>query len=71
MGTAKRIAARFDESVAAGTMSPGDNEIRAWAAMGMNVFLGLRFGVWGEEREPDDVAAEAERLLRDGLGPRG
>jgi AcrR family transcriptional regulator len=71
MGTAKRIAARFDESVAAGTMSPGDNEVRAWATMGMNVFLGLRFGVWGEEREPDDVAAEAERLLRDGLGPRG
>ena len=24
------------------------NEVRAWAIMGMNVFLGLRFGVWGQ-----------------------
>jgi AcrR family transcriptional regulator len=27
---------------------PGDAEVRAWALMGINVFLGLRFGVWGE-----------------------
>ncbi len=69
-GTAARIARRFDESVAAGAMAPGDNEVRAWAVMGMNVFLGLRFGVWGEERSVENVAAEAERLLRDGMGPR-
>lgn len=66
-GTATRIAARLDESVAAGVMAPGDNEVRAWAVMGMNVFLGLRFGVWGEDRSVDDVAAEAEKLLRDGI----
>ena len=24
-------------------------EVRAWAVMGINVFLGLRFGVWGSE----------------------
>ena len=65
--TAARIIARFDESVAAGTMAPGDNEVRAWAIMGMNVFLGLRFGVWGEERGIDDVTQAAETLLRDGL----
>ena len=65
--TASRIIARFDESVAAGTMAPGDNEVRAWAIMGMNVFLGLRFGVWGEERGIDDVTQAAETLLRDGL----
>ena len=69
-GTASRIARRFEESVAAGTMAPGDNEVRAWAVMGMNVFLGLRFGVWGEERRVEDVAAEAEKLLRDGVGKR-
>lgn len=64
--TARRIAARLDESVAAGAMAPGDNEVRAWAVMGMNVFLGLRFGVWSEDRTVEDVAAEAEKLLRDG-----
>jgi AcrR family transcriptional regulator len=67
-GTARRITARFDENVANGTMSPGDNEVRAWAAMGMNVFLGLRFGVWGEERSVAEIAATAEAMLKDGLG---
>lgn len=71
LGTAERITRRFDESVAAGTMAPGDNEVRAWAVMGMNVFLGLRFGMWGEDRSVEDVIAEAEKLLRDGLALRG
>ena len=65
---AARIAARFDESVANGTMAPGDNEVRAWAIMGMNVFLGLRFGVWGANRSVEAVAEQIEALLRDGLG---
>jgi AcrR family transcriptional regulator len=65
---AMRIAARFDESVAAGTMTPGDNEVRAWAVMGMNVFLGLKFGVWGSDRSFSDVTDVAESLLRDGMG---
>jgi AcrR family transcriptional regulator len=68
-GTAKRIAARLDQSVAAGTVSAGDNEVRAWAIMGMNVFLGLRFGVWSEERPVADVVEAAEALLRKGLEP--
>ena len=67
-GAASRIAARLDESVAAGTATPGDNEVRAWAIMGMNVFLGLRFGVWGADRTVDNVALAAEALIRDGLG---
>ena len=67
MGTAARIAARLDESVAAGSITLGDNEVRAWAIMGMNVFLGLRFGVWGEERSITEITAETERMLREGL----
>jgi AcrR family transcriptional regulator len=70
-GTAARIAARFEESVAAGAMAAGDNQIRAWAVMGMYVFLGLRFGVWNDDRTIAEVAAAAEGLLRDGLGPKG
>ena len=68
-GTAQRIAARFDEGVASGAMAPGDNEVRAWAVMGMYVFLGLRFGVWDGDRAIAEVAATAEGLLRHGLGP--
>jgi len=66
-GTASRIAARFDESVAAGAMRPGDNEVRAWAVMGMNVFLGLRFGVWAKDRTIEQLADAAEDLLKSGL----
>ena len=66
--TASRIAERLAESAKAGAISPGDNEIRAWAVMGMNVFLGLRFGVWAEDRSIDEVVTASEALLRDGLG---
>jgi hypothetical protein len=48
---------------------PLEAEVRAWAIMGMNVFLGLRFGVWGEEDEAH-VAAAANRLIREGLARR-
>ncbi len=70
-GTAKRIAARFDESVAAGTMAPGDNEVRAWALMGMNVFLGLRFGVWASDKPVETLVAVTTALLNDGLAAPG
>lgn len=69
-GTAKRIAARFDQNVSQGTMAPGDNEVRAWAIMGMNVFLGLRFGVWTQDRSVEEIAATIEALLRDGIADR-
>jgi AcrR family transcriptional regulator len=71
--TAARIAERLAEGADRNTMRAADNaleaEVRAWAVMGMNVFLGLRFGVWGEE-DPGKVAAAANRLLRDGLAPK-
>ena len=70
-GTAARIAARLDENVAAGLMAPGDNEVRAWAVMGMNVFLGLRYGVMGEDRPVAEISAIAEDLLKRGLGSSG
>lgn len=68
--TAARIAERLAEGASAGVMrAPSgdlDAEVRAWAVMGINVFLGLRFGVWGKE-DPAEVAAAANRLLRGGL----
>jgi AcrR family transcriptional regulator len=68
--TAARIAERLAEGAAAGVMrspqGPLEAEVRAWAIMGMNVFLGLRFGVWGDEDERE-VAAAANRLISRGL----
>jgi AcrR family transcriptional regulator len=68
------VAARISERLRAGAdkceLRPGDaleREVQAWAAMGMNVFLGLRFAVWGEE-DPERVAAIANDLITRGLG---
>ena len=48
--TATRIAARFvtarDKGEIASGLSDDDLEILAWASMGANVFLGLRYAVW-------------------------
>ena len=45
------------------------DEVHAWAIVGMNVFLGLRYGVWSEDGDPEDRAERAFALLRDGLKP--
>lgn len=66
--TAQRIAARLEAGMARGEIARGNAEIQAWALMGMNVFLGLRFGVWGEE-DVGDVAAEAGRMIAHGMAP--
>ena len=67
--TADRIAKRLAAGAARGELRDADalaGEVRAWAVMGINVFLGLRFGVWGSE-DPDAVARHANALLRDGM----
>lgn len=68
--TATRIRERLAEGVSAGRIrgarSPLADEVVAWAVMGANVFLGLRFGVWGDE-DSDAVAEAANQLLRGGL----
>jgi AcrR family transcriptional regulator len=68
--TARRIAARLDAAEARGEISPGPSEIRAWALMGMNVFLGLRFGVWDDDYSPEEVARAGGDLIARGMGPR-
>jgi hypothetical protein len=68
---AARIAARLEAGAGKGelqALSAMEREVLAWASMGMNVFLGLRFSVWGKE-DPDEVAAIANRILNEGLKP--
>jgi AcrR family transcriptional regulator len=67
--TAARIAGRLRAGIDKGELRPCselDNEVRAWALMGMNVFLGLRFGVWGDE-DGERVAKAASDMLGEGL----
>ena len=68
--TAKRIAARFaaarDRGELSSDLSDEDIEIVAWASMGANVFLGLKFEVWSSA-DPQRIADVTNRLLRRGL----
>ena len=67
--TADRIALRLREAAARGEVREDVEEVHAWAMMGMNVFLGLRYGVWDEDRAPDEVAGVVADFLRRGLAP--
>jgi hypothetical protein len=68
--TASRIAARLiaarDRGEVSGDYSDAELEILAWALMGANVFLGLRFAVWSST-DPKHVADAMNKLLRSGL----
>lgn len=69
--TGTRITARFraarEKGEIASDLTDEDLEILAWASMGANVFLGLRYSVWASA-DPGRVAEVANRLLRKGLG---
>lgn len=68
--TAERIHARLAAAAQRGEVRADVSERHAWAVMGMNVFLGLRYGVWDEDRAPDEIASEIGEFLRHGLAPR-
>ncbi|MGN6278555.1 MAG: TetR/AcrR family transcriptional regulator [Sphingomonas sp.] len=69
--TADRIAQRLTAAAARGELRDDVSEVHAWAIMGMNVFLGLRYGVWSDDCDPDAVAAATAELLAHGLSRRG
>jgi AcrR family transcriptional regulator len=55
---------------ARGEIAEGDDEPRAWAMIGMSVFLGMRYGVWQEDLSPAEVAEAAINLVSEGLRKR-
>jgi len=57
-------------AAARGEIVAAADEPRAWALIGMSVFLGMRYGVWGEDMTPDEVADVAIDLVAQGLRPR-
>ena len=64
---ASRIGARLQQGAAKGELREGIGEVEAWAIMGMNVFLGLRYGVMDDHADIDAVASAANALLHHGL----
>ncbi|GGC40123.1 TetR family transcriptional regulator [Novosphingobium marinum] len=69
--TARRIRERLEYGAAKGDLKPGLGEAHAWAIMGMNVFLGLRYAVWASDEDTDRVADIAAAILAEGIGPKG
>lgn len=65
--TAARILERLREAEAGGAITGPIDEVHAWAMMGMNVFLGLKFGVMDERRPVEDIARIANSLIARGL----
>ena len=68
-GTALRIETRLKAGIESGELRHGLGTPEAWALMGMNVFLGLRYTVWARDGDPGltEVAEAANRILKDGI----
>lgn len=50
-----------------GEVRPGNDEIRVWALMGLSNFLGLRFAIWEQDHDFDEVVSTVVDFLRHGL----
>lgn len=59
----------LDAAAAVGEIRAGDNEERAWALIGMSVFLGLRYAIWDEGRPAREIAEAVGDLIENGLAP--
>lgn len=69
--TVARMAARLVAGASSGDLRADVGDVEAWAIAGMNVFLGLRYGVWGDGEDMAQVVERANRLVADGLRKRG
>lgn len=57
----------LSEAESRGEIVPADNEVRAWGLIGLNVFLGLRFGIWDSNKSPEEIAEAAIGMIAKGL----
>jgi AcrR family transcriptional regulator len=53
-----------------GEISDGPDELRAWALIGMSVFLGMRYAIWNKDMDPAEAAGHAIDLVSEGLRTR-
>ena len=53
-----------------GEVGEGPDELRAWALIGMSVFLGMRYAIWNKDMDPAEAAGHAIDLVSEGLRKR-
>jgi AcrR family transcriptional regulator len=68
-GFARSYAANLGMARDRGEIRNGNYEAWAWALIGMNVFLGMRFAEWGGREPPARVAAAVMDLVGNGMAP--
>ena len=70
-GAAARIVERLRAGETRGEVTGPIDEAHGWAIMGMNVFLGLRYGIQKTKRPLEEIAAIGNGLIRHGIIKRG
>lgn len=65
--TVNGYLASLKDAANKGQLREDVEDVHAWAIVGMNVFLGLRYGVLGEDRDVTEVAGIAADMLTNGL----
>ncbi|KQZ65733.1 TetR family transcriptional regulator [Sphingopyxis sp. Root1497] len=68
--TVARVQQRLEAGAARGEIRADVGEIHAWAIGGMNVFLGMRYGLWDEGVDIEEIARVANDLLANGLAKK-
>ena len=67
-GIATLIERRLKAGSKNGEFREGIGEIEAWALMGMNVFVGLRFAVWDKgTQDLSELSSAINRMLANGI----
>ena len=69
-GYRRNLAAARTRGEIDGGGDPRSDELRAWALIGISVFLGMRYGLWDRDLEPAEVADFAIDFVSEGLRPR-
>ncbi len=64
---AQAYAENLEHAAQLGEIRKGNFEQWAWALIGMNVFLGMRYAVWGDSRPAAEIAADVGELIERGL----
>ncbi len=68
--TVARVRQRLEAGAARGEIRADVGEIHAWAIGGMNVFLGMRYGLWDDDADIEEIARVANDFVANGLAKR-
>ena len=66
---ADAYSAALERAEGHGEVRAGNNEIRAWALMGLGHFLGLRYGLWDRHSPSEDILDAAMDFIAHGIAP--